>query len=196
MDAQLAPQGADRATRALAVAGDVCAAVDALARAGGLKPGALLVLGCSTSEVAGGIIGKASDPDLGAAIAAAFLQACRMGGFACAVQCCEHLNRALVMERPQAEARGLEIVSAVPYPKAGGSCAAAMYRLLAAPVLVAAVQADAGLDIGDTLIGMHLRPVAVPVRAGLGSVGSAHLVMAYSRPRLIGGERARYVLGD
>jgi uncharacterized protein (TIGR01440 family) len=161
---------------------------------GDLRPGALMVLGCSTSEVGGGVIGKASNPELGAALAEAFQSACAERGLFGAVQCCEHLNRALVIPREQAERRGLEIVFAVPHPKAGGSCGAAMYRLLEDPVLVASVQADAGIDVGDTLIGMHLKPVAVPVRGPLTRVGEARVVMAYSRPRLIGGERARYTL--
>ncbi|MCL2545238.1 MAG: TIGR01440 family protein [Clostridia bacterium] len=168
-------------------------AVDCLAEAAGLKPGALMVLGCSSSEVGGGAIGKAPNPELGGMLARAFREACQARGLHVAAQCCEHLNRALVIERAQAERRGLEIVSAVPHAGAGGSCAAALYRQLADPALVSAVQADAGIDVGDTLIGMHLRPVAVPVRAPFQSVGKAHLVMAYSRPRLIGGERTHYI---
>jgi len=167
-------------------------AVEYLADVAGLKPGALMVLGCSSSEVGGGEIGKASNPELGDMLARSFREACTACGLHVAVQCCEHLNRALVIERDQAEGCGLEIVSAVPHPKAGGSCGAAMYRQLEDPVLVSAVQADAGIDVGDTLIGMHLRPVAIPVRAPFQSVGKAHLVMAFSRPRLIGGERALY----
>lgn len=171
-------------------------AVAFLADKARLRPGMLMVLGCSSSEVGGGAIGKASNPALGALLAASFREACAAYGLHCAVQCCEHLNRALVIERAQAELRGLEIVSAVPHPKAGGPCGAAMYRQLEDPVLAASIQADAGIDVGDTLIGMHLRPVAVPVRAPFDSIGKAHLVMAYSRPRLIGGERARYTLED
>jgi len=163
-----------------------------LADSAGLKPGALVVLGCSSGEVSGGVIGKASNPELGERLAAAFHEACLSRGLHTAVQCCEHLNRALVIERDQAERRGLEIVSAVPFPKAGGACAAAMYRRIKDPALAAVLQADAGIDVGDTLIGMHIRPVAVPVRAPFRNIGEANLVMAHSRPRLIGGERARY----
>lgn len=171
-------------------------AVVVLVREADLQPGALLVLGCSTSEVGGGVIGKQSRPELGEELAAAFRAACAAHGLHPAVQCCEHLNRALVMEREHALPRGLEIVCAVPYPKAGGSCGSAMFRQLRSPVLVSSAQADAGIDVGDTLIGMHLRPVAVPVRPPFRQVGQAHLVMAYSRPRLIGGARARYVLEE
>lgn len=171
-------------------------AMRTLVQKGDLQPGALVVLGCSTSEVVGGVIGKEFSPELGVALATAFREACAEHALHGAVQCCQHLNRALVIERAQAVARGLEIVSAVPYPAAGGSCGASMYRQLTDPVLVAAVQADAGIDVGDTLIGMHLRPVAVPVRADFSSIGHAHLVMACTRPRLIGGERTRYALED
>ena len=100
------------------------------------------------------------------------------------------------MEKSEALRRGYEIVSAVPYPKAGGSLASAFYRMLREPVLVSEIRADAGVDIGGTLIGMHLRPVAVPVRAPFSKIGEANVTMAYTRPRLIGGERARYTLED
>lgn len=171
-------------------------AVAYLAAQGHLAPGSLVVLGCSTSEVCGGRIGKNSDQEMGKTLAEAFLSACAAHGLAGCVQCCEHLNRALVIERAQAELRGLEIVMAVPYPKAGGSCGAAYYRMLRDPVLVESVLADAGIDIGDTLIGMHLRRVAVPLRAPFNAVGHANLVMAYARPKLIGGARARYALEE
>lgn len=178
------------------VASEVKEAVAFLAAQAHLSAGSLIVLGCSTSEVCGGHIGKASDPGMGEVLARAFLEACAACGVQGCVQCCEHLNRALVIERDEALRRGLEIVSAVPYPKAGGSCGAAYYRMLKRPVLVESVAADAGLDIGDTLIGMHLRRVAVPLRAPIHAVGHANLVMAYARPKLIGGERARYTLEE
>lgn len=178
------------------VAREVGEAVAYLAEQGRLAAGSLVVLGCSTSEVCGGRIGKNSDPEMGKVLAEAFLRACEAHGLAGCVQCCEHLNRALVIERRQAEIRGLEEVMAVPYPKAGGSCGAAYYRMLRDPILVEAVSADAGMDIGDTLIGMHLRRVAVPLRASFHTVGHANLVMAYARPKLIGGARARYTLEE
>lgn len=158
------------------------------------RPIRLLVIGCSTSEMAGGCIGKASVPELGAAVARPALAVAGSFGAAVAFQCCEHLNRALVMEREAAEQRHLTEVAAVPYPKAGGSCAAAAYRLMKDPVLVEAIQADAGLDIGCTLIGMHLKSVAVPVRLSMRKIGEAPLTAAITRPKLIGGERARYTL--
>lgn len=159
-----------------------------------LKPGKLFVIGCSSSEMVGARIGKGSSLEAAQAAFAGIYPVLQERGIELAVQCCEHLNRALVIERTQAELRGLEEVSAVPYPKAGGSCASAYYRMLRDPVLVESVQADAGLDVGDTLVGMHIRRVAVPLRAPFDCVGHAHLVMAYARPRLIGGARARYTL--
>ena len=158
------------------------------------RPIRLLVIGASSSEVAGGQIGKASQPELGGTIAQAALDAAKEAGVAVAFQCCEHLNRSLVVERRVAEHYQLEIVCAVPHPKAGGSVASAAYRKMEDPVLVESISADAGLDIGDTLIGMHLKSVAVPVRLSTDRIGEAHLTAAFTRPRLIGGERARYSL--
>lgn len=154
----------------------------------------LLVIGCSTSEIYGGVIGHASQPNLGEDVAGAILEAAQRLGIDVAFQCCEHLNRALVMEEEAAEKYGCEIVSAVPHPKAGGSCASAAYRMMKSPVLVEGVSADAGLDIGQTLIGMHLKRVAVPVRLSMDKIGSALLTAARTRPALIGGERAKYTL--
>ena len=154
----------------------------------------LLVVGCSTSEIAGGTIGKASAPNLGEDAAQAVIEAASAHGAAVAFQCCEHLNRALVVERETAEKYGYEEVCAVPHPKAGGSYASAAYRLMRDPVLVDSIRADAGLDIGNTLIGMHLKAVAVPVRLSMKKIGEAPLTAAVTRPRLIGGERAKYSL--
>lgn len=154
----------------------------------------LLVVGCSTSEIYGGVIGHASQPNLGEDVAGAILDTANQLGIDVAFQCCEHLNRALVMEESAAEKYGYEIVAAVPHPKAGGSCASAAYRMMKSPVLVETVSADAGLDIGQTLIGMHLKRVAVPVRLSMDKIGSALITAARTRPALIGGERAKYSL--
>lgn len=168
------------------------AAVDALQKAGDIAPGGLIVLGCSTSEVAGARIGKGSVPELGEVIAAAMLEACRKRGLNAAFQCCEHLNRAIVMEQSVLNERRLTQVKAIPQPKAGGSVPTAAWKLLSQPALAMAVQAEAAIDIGDTLVGMHIRPVAVPLRIEQGSVGHANLVMAYSRLPYVGGARAVY----
>ena len=168
------------------------ACVAALKEAGKIEEGGLIVLGCSTSEVAGARIGHGSVPAYGEVIASAMLDACRAHGLYAAFQCCEHLNRAIVMEKKALEARGLVRVHAVPQPKAGGSVPAAAWKLLDAPALALAVQADAAIDVGDTLVGMHIRPVAVPLRPEFATLGSARVVMAYSRWPLIGGERAVY----
>ena len=156
------------------------------------NPVKLLAIGCSSSEIAGGVIGHASAYELGEQVAAEILEIAKENCFACAFQCCEHLNRALVMERETAEKYGYEIVCVVPQPKAGGSLATAAYRAMVDPVVVQEVKADAGIDIGRTLIGMHLRPVAVPVRLAVDKIGEALVIAARTRPRLIGGERARY----
>lgn len=165
-----------------------------LAQAAKLKPGAVVVLGCSTSEVAGGRIGKNSVPALGDALAQAMLSACAERGLAPVFQCCEHLNRALVMEQETLDRLHLVQVNVMPVPKAGGSTGAAAYQRFQAPAMAMAIQADAAIDVGDTLVGMHLRPVAVPLRmeGKEAKVGQAHVVMAYSRLPYIGGERAQY----
>ena len=168
------------------------AAVDALVNAGQIQPGGVIVLGCSTSEVAGARIGKGSVPELGEIIAAAMLEACHKRGLNAAFQCCEHLNRSIVMEQRVLNERRLTQVKAIPQPKAGGSVPAAAWKMLSQPALAMAVQAEAGIDIGDTLVGMHIRPVAVPLRIEQGSIGHANLVMAYSRLPYVGGSRAVY----
>ena len=160
--------------------------------AGKLQLGAQVVIGCSTSEVAGGKIGKNSAPQIGEWIAEAVLKFCKNANLTPIFQCCEHLNRSLVMDKEAAEKAGYTQVCAIPQPKAGGSVPAAAWKMLENPCLVMAVQAHAGLDIGDTLIGMHLRPVAVPFRGEIDKVGSAHVTCAYSRLPYIGGERAVY----
>lgn len=159
---------------------------------GALREGDLAVVGCSTSEVHGGRIGQDSVPELGQALCAALYGAAQEAGVFLAVQCCEHLNRALVLPRAVLCARGYTEVCAVPHPKAGGSLGSAYYRALEDPTLALCIQAEAGIDIGGTLIGMHLRRVAVPVRCEISKVGEAHLILATTRPPLIGGERARY----
>ena len=168
-----------------------------LAKEAALAPGATVVLGCSTSEVAGSRIGQNSVPALGHALASAMLTTCKALELSPVFQCCEHLNRALVMERETLRSLSLLQVNARPVPKAGGSAAAAAYDLLQNPVLAASIQADAAIDIGNTLVGMHIRPVAVPLRmTGPKSiafkVGEASVVMAFSRLPYIGGERAHY----
>ena len=167
-------------------------AVDALVEAGQIAPGGMIVLGCSTSEVAGARIGKGSVPELGEVIAQAMLDACKAHDIDAAFQCCEHLNRAVVMEQRALRDMRLTQVRAVPQPKAGGSVPAAAWKLLEKPALAMAVQADAAIDIGDTLVGMHIRPVAVPLRIDVNHIGHANLVMAFSRLPYIGGERTKY----
>lgn len=157
-----------------------------------LKPGDIVIVGCSSSEIAGGVIGKNSSPDIGAAVFGALNDFFKARGVYVAAQCCEHLNRAVILERAAAKACGAEIVNVVPVPKAGGSFATAAYAGLDDPAAVEYIKADAGIDIGDTLIGMHLKPVAVPLRPSQKTIGAARVVCARTRPKFIGGERAHY----
>ncbi|MBS7402556.1 MAG: TIGR01440 family protein [Oscillospiraceae bacterium] len=157
-----------------------------------LQHGEIVVVGCSSSEIVGEKIGKGSTPDAANAVLDGILPLIKENGLFLAAQCCEHLNRALVVEREAAERFNLEIVSAVPKPKAGGSFAAAAYLAYAEPVLVEHIKASAGLDIGSTLIGMHLKDVAVPLRLEIKTIGEASVTAARTRPKLIGGARAQY----
>ena len=171
---------------------ELMACVRYLAEHGRLHAGATVVLGCSTSEVAGGVIGHNSVPELGRALADAFIDVCGELGLNPAVQCCEHLNRALVMEQSTLDSLRLTQVNVRPVPTAGGSTGAGAYERFRHPAMAMAIQADAAIDVGDTLVGMHLRPVAVPLRMPGAKVGQAHVVMAYARYPLIGGARAQY----
>jgi len=157
-----------------------------------LKPGSLFVVGCSSSEMVGKRIGKGSSMDAAQAAFRGIYPILQKQGIYLAVQCCEHLNRALIMERTAAEAKGYEIVNVMPQPHAGGSMAVTAWNAFADPVAVEAIQADAGMDIGGTLIGMHLRHVAVPVRTSLDHIGEAIVLCARTRPKYIGGPRAVY----
>ena len=163
-----------------------------LIKAADLKEGMILVIGCSTSEVAGEKIGTFSSPQLAAAVFEGIYKATKETGVYLAAQCCEHLNRALILEEAAAEKYGYEPVNVVPQPKAGGSFATAAYQALLKPVAVEHIKAHAGIDIGDTLIGMHLKDVAVPVRIAQKTIGAAHVVCARTRRKFIGGCRAIY----
>lgn len=153
----------------------------------------LLVIGMSSSEVIGQRIGTAGTVSAAESIYESIDVFQKETGVQLAFQCCEHLNRALVVERETAYDRGYEIVAAIPTARAGGSMATHAYAQLNDPVLVEFISADAGIDIGDTFIGMHIRHVAVPVRGRHTSIGEAHVTMVRSRPKLIGGERASYL---
>ena len=170
----------------------VTAAAEELITVAKPKRGRIFVLGCSTSEVLGSKIGTARSPETAEAIIKALLQVTRAHGLYLAVQCCEHLNRALVVEEEAMEAFGLTQVTVHPVPEAGGSAASRAYELFEHPVGVESIRADLGMDIGQTLIGMHLKRVAVPVRLQVKTIGEAVLTAARTRPPLIGGERAKY----
>lgn len=176
----------------LSLAAATAAVTRELAVAGKLGPGKILVVGASTSEVAGKRIGTGGALEVARQLLEGIAQVAAEFGFQPVYQCCEHLNRSLVMERALLEALGLREVSAVPIPGAGGSMAAAAYQSMTDPVLAESIEAHAGIDIGETLIGMHLRRIAVPYRPSLRYIGAARVNAAWSRPPLIGGERAVY----
>ena len=157
-----------------------------------LREGSLVVVGCSSSEILGQRIGKGSSPEAAQAVVDAILPILEDRNMLLAAQCCEHLNRALIVERSTMEKYGLEQVTVMPRPKAGGSFATAVYAAMKDPVAVEFVKADAGLDIGNTLIGMHLKHVAVPLRLSVKRIGEAAVNAARTRPKLIGGVRAEY----
>ena len=167
-------------------------ATEELLKAAHLETGDIFVVGCSSSEIMGGHIGHDSSMEAAAAVLAGVQPPLQEQGVYLAAQCCEHLNRAIVLEREAAKAYGCQVVAAIPQPHAGGSWATSCWRAFKDPVLVEEVRAAAGMDIGGTLIGMHLRRVAVPVRLSLDHIGQAILLCARTRPPFIGGARAVY----
>ena len=169
---------------------DAAAAAGQLAEAAHLRKGQIVVVGCSSSEVVGKRVGSWSTPEVGKAIYDGLASVFDPMGVYIAAQCCEHLNRALIVERDAVP--NAEIVNVVPQPKAGGSFATACYHAFRCPVALEEIRADAGLDIGGTLIGMHLKKVAVPLRLEQRTIGQAILLSARVRPKFIGGERACY----
>ena len=154
-----------------------------------LHSGQILVVGCSSSEIMGQRIGKASDINAAEAVYEGIMEVLAHRGIYLAAQCCEHLNRAVILEN-EALPPWYDIVNVVPQPKAGGSFATTFYKNAANPVAVEEIKADAGMDIGDTFIGMQLKKVAVPVRLSVKSIGEAHLTCARTRPKFVGGSRA------
>ena len=159
-----------------------------------LKKGDLFVVGCSTSEVLGEKIGSHSSMDAAGALFAGINQALQERKIYLAAQCCEHLGRALILEREACTLYGLEEVNVIPQPKAGGSFATTAYKSFDDPVAVETIcqKANAGIDIGGTLIGMHIRPVAVPLRISMKKIGEASIICARRRPKFVGGSRAVY----
>ena len=174
------------------IRGELGQALAALGQAGALRRGGLFILGCSTSEVAGSRIGSDSSQEIGDVIIDTLLEGLAPYGMTLAVGCCEHLNRAVVLPRAEAEHRGLTIVSVRPALHAGGAAGVAYYGRLEDPVMVEHVAAQAGIDIGHTMIGMHLQHVAVPFRCEVKHIGKAPLVLATTRPKYVGGPRAQY----
>lgn len=170
----------------------VSQAVYFLLEHGSIKPGQIIVAGVSTSEILGNKIGKSSCSETATQVWNGLQTALCNSGLYLAIQCCEHLNRALVVEQECFEKYALNEVSVVPALGAGGAMATYAYDHFTSPVMVEDIHAHYGIDIGQTLIGMHLKPVAVPLRTTYTKIGNAVLTMAYTRPKLIGGERAKY----
>ena len=168
----------------------IAVAVTELCDIAKLKKGDIFVVGCSTSEVVGSKIGTNSDPDTASELFSGIMSVLSARGIYLAVQCCEHLNRAIVTEK--AAVPFAEYVNAVPQKKAGGSLATVAYNSFKEPCVVEEIKADAGIDIGGTLIGMHLKRVAVPVRLSMNKIGEANIICARVRPKFIGGCRAVY----
>ena len=166
------------------------AAMEELIEKSGVKAGAIVVIGCSTSEILGAKIGSDSQPEVAKTVFEALWETAKAAGLYLAAQCCEHLNRAIIIEREAVP--GADIVNVVPQPKAGGSFATQAYAHFTNPVAVEEIRADAGLDIGFTLIGMHLKKVAVPLRLTNNKIGEATVLAARTRPKFIGGARAVY----
>lgn len=171
---------------------DVKEVLEELLEVAKLEQGDILVVGCSSSEVAGQKIGTYSSEEIGKAIFETLNSILNERGIYLACQCCEHLNRALIIEKELARKLRIPVVNVVPKLKAGGSFATAAYSGFNDAVAVEKIQANAGIDIGDTLIGMHLMPVAVPVRTDKKTIGEAHVVCARTRAKFIGGSRASY----
>jgi uncharacterized protein (TIGR01440 family) len=159
-----------------------------------LRRGQILVLGCSTSEVIGQRIGQGSSMEVAEMLLPPLLERVHQQGIFLAVQGCEHINRALVVEEACMDHYGLEMVTVLPALHAGGAMTVQAWRKFSSPLMVERIQGHAGIDIGDTFIGMHLRPVAIPIRIHVKELGKAHLTLAHTRPRLIGGPRAVYTV--
>ena len=173
---------------------DAAAVIEEMAEKSNLKKGQLFIIGCSSSEIVGEHMGTASNKDAAEAMYSAISDFLREKGVDMAVQCCEHLNRAVVVEREVAERYGFEEVNVVPQPHAGGAFATKAYNSFKDPVVVENInsKADAGIDIGGVMIGMHIHPVVVPFRATYSKIGEAVVTCGRSRPKFIGGERAEY----
>lgn len=167
-------------------------AINELIEVSGIGEGNIMVIGCSSSEIIGGTIGKNSSLDAAQALYSTVAPILKEKGIYLAVQCCEHLNRALIVESECADRFGFQKVAVVPHPHAGGAFATTAYHSFEKPCAVEFIKADAGIDIGGVLIGMHLKHVAVPVRLKVKKIGEAHILAAKTRLKYIGGERAIY----
>ncbi|MFN2362929.1 MAG: TIGR01440 family protein [Halarsenatibacteraceae bacterium] len=174
------------------IASDLKTALDDLLAEANLKKGDIVIIGCSTSEIKGDAIGTASSTEVAEKLYPVIREKLDHAGLFAAFQGCEHINRAVTIEQECQDRYGFEEVTVVPHKSAGGAMSTTAFRHMNNPVVVEEITADAGIDIGDTLIGMHLKRVAVPVRMSVDQLGAAHLTAARTRPKLIGGPRAHY----
>ena len=182
----------DKMSEMLNIKNDALNAINEFLPLAKLKAGDIFVIGCSSSEIVGSNIGKGSSPEAARAVFDVIYPILKEKGIYLAVQCCEHLNRAVIIEEELANKLNLDIVNAVPQLHAGGSFAVTAYNTFTSPVAVEHIRANAGMDIGHTLIGMHLKEVAVPVRISVKFIGEAPIVCARTRAKYVGGERALY----
>lgn len=159
-----------------------------------VNSGNIVIIGCSTSEVIGEEIGTCSNIGVAKSLFDGFIEVVNENGLFLTAQCCEHLNRAIVVEKEVAERLNLDIVNVVPVLKAGGAFSTVCWNNFKKPVVVEEIKADCGIDIGGTLIGMHIKSTVVPVRTSIRNIGFAHVICARRRPKFIGGERANYDL--
>ena len=174
------------------IASDLKTALNDFLAEANLNKGDIVIIGCSTSEIKGDAIGTASSTEIAERLYPVIKEELDQAGLFAAFQGCEHINRAVTIEQECQERYGFEEVTVVPHKSAGGAMAGTAYKNMDNPVVVEEITADAGIDIGDTFIGMHLKRVAVPVRMSLDQIGAAHLTAARTRPKLIGGRRAHY----
>lgn len=174
------------------IASNLKTALDDFLGKANLKKGDIVIIGCSTSEIKGNAIGTASSTEIAERLYPVIKEKLDQAGLFAAFQGCEHINRAVTIEQECQDRYAFEEVTVMPHKSAGGAMAATAYRNMNKPVVVEEISADAGIDIGDTFIGMHLKRVAVPVRMSVDQLGAAHLTAARTRPKLIGGRRAHY----
>ena len=163
-----------------------------LLQAAKLDPKDAVVIGGSTSEIVGEHLGSNTNLEVAKAVVKTIVNVLKEKDIYPVIQSCEHINRALVVEREYAKLHNLEPVNVIPVETAGGGFSTAAMEILDDPVVVERVGVDAGIDIGDVFIGMHIKNVGVVVRSDIKQIGKAHLSMIRTRLKLIGGDRSKH----